>query len=409
MQTIVEKIISYHCKKELFAGDITNIPVHCAMASDTTAPQMIDSFYQMGGEEIHSDTELVLVLDHASPPPTERIANIHQQIRKFAAEKKCRLYDVGSGICHHLILENKHVEPGQVFVGADSHSCTVGATGAFAIGVGSTDLAAILKLGYTWIKVPQTIQVHIEGQVSERVCSKDIMLSLLKDIDPFDGIYKYFEFSGSFFTGLDLTGKIPFTNMLSELGAKGGIIPPSDLKNSNYKVDLFRSDREAAVFKRFRLNASEIRPQVAVPHHPQNVRNVEDLDTTPIQQAFIGSCTNTRIEDLQQAAAVLKGQKVHKKVRLLVSPASRKVYLEGLQDGTIATLSSAGATILPPGCGACVGTHLGVPGDGESVVSSANRNFRGRMGNPNANVFLASPATVAASAIKGEVTSPLLL
>jgi 3-isopropylmalate/(R)-2-methylmalate dehydratase large subunit len=397
--TIVEKLLGRKLGRAVRPGEYVFVPVDGAMASDTTAPQMIRAFEEMGGRKVWSPEKLSLVLDHAAPAPTEAIARLHQMIRTFAREQGCKLYETGDGICHHLMIDHGHVKRGDVFVGADSHTTTYGANGAFACGVGSTDLAAVAQTGVIWLRVPESVRVELHGSPRPGVSAKDVMLAVMGRLGPELCTYRAVEFGGSFFERSTLAGRIPFANMSAELGAKSGLVESPD-------GDACRPDLGARYAHVVELDVTGLAPQVAVPHAPHCNRDVQELVDVPISVAFLGSCTNTRIEDLREAAAVVRGRKLAPGVRFYVVPATRATLLEAIHDGTLATLTEAGATLLPSGCGPCVGTHLGVPGDGENVISAANRNFKGRMGNPKAHIFLASPATVAASALTGRIANP---
>lgn len=397
--TMVEKILYRKIGRRPQVGEYISAPVDAVMASDTTAPQMIRAFAAMGGAKVWDRERLFLVLDHAAPAPTAAIARLHQMVRAFAAEHGVRLYETGEGICHHLMLDNGHVRAGDLFMGADSHTCTYGAIGALACGVGSTDLAGVLLTGRIWLKVPPSLRIVLNGVPADGVVTKDIMLKIGADLGPRRCTYKVLEFGGSMISDIGLAAKIPFANMAAELGAKTAIL------ETNIDTAL-RPDANASYLEVLTYDVSKVTPQVARPHSPHAVTDADDLGDIPITYAFLGSCTNTRIEDLRQAAAVVKGRKVLPSVRFYVVPATRQTLLDAISDGTMATLTAAGATFLPSGCGPCVGTHLGVPGDGENVISAANRNFQGRMGNAQANIYLASPATVAASALTGKITNP---
>lgn len=397
--TIVEKILGLKLGRAVRPGEYVFVPVDAAMASDTTAPQMIRAFEEMGGRKVWSPEKLSFVLDHAAPAPTEAIARLHQMIRAFAREQGCRLYETGDGICHHLMIDHGHVKQGDVFAGADSHTTTYGAVGAFACGVGSTDLAAVALTGVIWLRVPESVRVDLHGSPRPGVSAKDVMLAVMGRLGPDLCTYRAVEFGGSFFERATLAARIPFANMSAELGAKSGLV-------ESLGGDACRPDPNARYVHVLDLDVSRLAPQVAIPNAPHDNRDVHELVDVPISVAFLGSCTNTRIEDLREAAAVVRGKKLAPGVRFYVVPATRATLLEAIQDGTLATLTEAGATLLPSGCGPCVGTHLGVPGDGENVISAANRNFKGRMGNPKAPIFLASPATVAASALTGRIANP---
>ena len=398
-QTVVQKILSRKLGRAVTCGEYIFVKVDGAMASDTTAPQMIQAFQAMGGKRIWDPQKLALVLDHASPAPNEKVARLHQLIRAFAKEQNCRLYETGAGICHHLMLDNGHVAADEVFIGADSHTCTYGAIGAFATGVGSTDLAAVLLTGKIWLRVPASIRLSLSGNPQLGVSSKDIMLSIVGQLGPDLCNYRSLEFAGDFFDRSSLAARIPFANMGAELGAKSSLI-------ENPASSCGLADADADYIYKLDVDVNHIKPQICVPHGPHNNRDVDDCVGIRIELAFLGACTNTRIEDLREAATVLRGQQVAEGVRLYIVPATRNTLLEAIRDGTMETLTAAGATFLPSGCGPCVGTHLGVPGDDENVISAANRNYRGRMGNPKANIYLASPATVAASAIRGKICNP---
>lgn len=404
-QTIVEKIISQHAGKKVYRGEITIVDVDMVMATDTTAPLTIQAFKKMGGEKVWDSEKMVLVIDHASPPPNQAIAILHDLMREFAKEQNVKLYDIGDGICHQLMVENYHVKPGQIVLGADSHTCTYGALGAFATGVGSTDLAGAMLTGNTWLKVPETIKVELNGELQAGVYAKDIILHLAGMFGIEGATYQAIEFTGETVKAMSLDSRMTMANMVIEMGAKAGLVDMAGLELP-YDYEPVTPDEGATYSKVVSIDVSEIEPRVAAPHSPDNVKPISEFEGTPIHQAFIGSCTNGRLEDLHEAAKILKGKKIDSNVRFLIAPASRKVYLDALADGTAQILTEAGATFLPSGCGPCVGTHLGVPGNGENVASSTNRNFQGRMGNPNSNVYLGSPSFVAASALKGKITSP---
>lgn len=404
-KTIIEKIVSDHSGKEVFAGDLTVVDVDFLMASDTTAPLAIKAFQNMGGEKIWDSSKMVLVIDHASPAPNQHIASLHDMMREFAVEQDIKLYDVGDGICHQLMIENQHAKPGQLILGADSHTCLYGAVGAFSTGVGSTDLAGAMLTGKTWLKVPETILIEINGELQKGISAKDIVLHVVGQVGIQGATYDAIEYAGSTIEKLSLDSRMTIASMSIEMGAKAGIIHTTGL-SMPYDFDHILPDKDAQYKRVIPINALDITPQVAIPHSPDNVKSIGTLDEVYIQQAFIGSCTNGRLEDLHAAAHILKGKKVHPKVRLLIAPASRQVFLDALNDGTVATLTAAGATFLPSGCGPCVGTHLGVPGNNEVIASSTNRNFQGRMGNRNSNIYLGSPAFVAAAALNGKIVNP---
>jgi 3-isopropylmalate/(R)-2-methylmalate dehydratase large subunit len=404
-QTITEKILSSHAGKSVYADELTVVTVDGIMASDTTAPLAIKAFKEMGGTQVFDKSKTFMVLDHAAPAPNERIGNLHKKIREFATEQGCTLYDVGEGICHQLMVENQHVKPGDLFIGADSHTVSYGCLNAFATGVGSTDLAGVMLTGKIWLKVPRTIKIVLNGRLQAGVSAKDVILFLAKHITIEGATYQAIEFSGPIIERMMLPSRFTMCNMVIEMGAKNGICHPKGLQLP-YDWTPVEPDEDAIYERILTFDLSNLRPQIAFPHSPDNVHDIDAALGTPIQYAFIGSCTNARLEDLQIAAQILKGKKINNQVRLLVSPASNQVFMDALADGTAQTIMAAGGKFITSGCGPCVGSHLGVPGDGETVLSSTNRNFKGRMGNANAYVYLGSPAVVAASALKGEITLP---
>ncbi len=403
MPTLSERILSQHANTSVSSGDIAIVNVDAVMATDATAPFALKAFKEMGGDKVWNKDKAFLIIDHASPAPNERVANLHKLMRDFAREQGIKLYDVGAGICHQLMVENQHVKPGDLFLGADSHTPTYGALGAFAVGVGSTDLAGVLRTGKTWLKVPQTVLFTLNGKLSKGVSAKDIILFLIQKTGVEGAVYEAIEFNGTAVEAMTLASRMVLTNMVAEMGAKTGLVDTKGL-HLPYPFEHQYVDESANFRAKFTFDVSTIRPQIAKPHSPDNVVPIDELIGTKIDAAFIGSCTNSRLEDLQSAAEVLRGQKLA--VRLIIAPASKAVFDEALKDGTIQTLTEAGAVFITSGCGPCVGTHLGVPGDGETVISSTNRNFQGRMGNPKSNIYLASPAVVAAAAVAGEIVDP---
>jgi 3-isopropylmalate/(R)-2-methylmalate dehydratase large subunit len=405
-QTIAEKILSKHAGKKVYAGELCIVPVDGCMATDTTAPLAIKAFKEMGGTQLADKNKFHLIIDHAAPAPNERIANLHTLMRNFAKEYGCSLYDIGSGICHQVMVDNQKVKPGDIFMGADSHTPTYGALNAFACGVGSTDLAAVMLTGKIWLKVPQSIKVILHGKkLQPGVSGKDLVLEVVKQLTISGATYQSVEYHGEAVEQLSLSQRMVLCNMVAEMGAKTGIVSPKGLQLP-YAFDPIDADDDALYSRIIDIDAAAIQPKIAIPNSPDDVHDVQKYVGTKINYAFIGTCTNGRLDDLQAAAKILKGQKIAEGVRMVIAPASKQVLIDALQDGTIQTLVEAGATIINSGCGPCVGSHEGVPGDGEIVISAANRNFKGRMGNPNASIYLASPATVAMSALYGQITNP---
>lgn len=405
-QTIVEKILSSHSGTTCMAADICVARVDGAMASDTTGPMAIRSFEEMGGERLWDPERCYLVIDHAAPAPNERIANLHVMMRRFSEKYGARLFDAGKGICHQLLIEKSIARPGGIIIGADSHTCSYGAVGAMGVGVGSTDLAAVLITGKIWLKVPETIKIVVDSQLSPGVYSKDLMLHIVGKLGIAGATYCALEVSGDAISNLSLSSRIVMANMMVETGAKTGFISTEGLSELDTASSVFPDD-DAEYTKVIHIDAAVIPPTVSSPHSPDNTGDIAGVIGTPVDYAFIGSCVNGRLEDLQVAAAILKDRKINTSVRLVIGPASESVFQAAVVDGTVETLLKAGAVFIPPGCGPCVGTHNGVPGDCETVISAANRNFKGRMGNPKARIYLASPAVVAVSALAGVITNPL--
>jgi len=411
-QTITEKIISNHCDKEVRAGEIVIARVDFAIAQDGTAPLAIDVFKKMEQEKVSSPDKIAFFIDHSAPPPSKDISSLHKLMRDFAKKQHIRLYDVGAGVCHVVTPEEGHVCPGDLVVGADSHTCSYGALNCFATGVGSTDFAAVMASSKIWLRVPESIKIILSGKIPPGVYSKDIILYLVGEISSRGAVYKSIEFEGEVVESLSVEARFTICNMVVEMGAKAGLMQVDEKVKEwlrgriEREVNPVAPDPGASYEEVLEYNISNISPQVASPHSVDNVRPVEEAEGTPIQQAFLGTCTNGRLEDLKVAASILNGKKVHPDVRLIVAPASKRVYLEALKEGIISQLIKAGAAVVTPGCGCCVGTHNGIPADGENVISTANRNFKGRMGNPNAFIYLASPATVAASSLEGKITDP---
>ena len=404
-QTIAEKIISTHVGHDVYRDELVVASVDRTMASDTTAPLAIKAFEAMGGLQVWDHERCVLVIDHAAPAPNERIANLHTMMRGFAAAQQCTLFEIGEGICHQLMVEKAIVRPGQLVIGADSHTCTYGAVGAMGAGVGSTDLAAVWLTGQIWLRVPRTMKIEVDGTLKPGVQGKDLILYIIGKTGVAGATYRSMEFCGSAMVDLPLSERMTIANMAIEAGAKTGFV---DLKGLElpYDFEPVYADDDAVYESKLKISAADVTPMLSQPHSPDQVVPVAEQAGEPVQYAFIGTCVNGRLEDLHIAAKILKGRRVDGKTRLIIGPASRQVFRDAVNDGTVEILSAAGATFIPPGCGPCVGTHNGIPGNGESVISAGNRNFKGRMGNPEARIYLASPATVAASAIEGKITDP---
>ena len=413
--TLAEKILSEKVGHTVKAGDIVVTTVDVAAAQDGTGPlaarQVEELTKQLNIDKLRAP-EVIFFIDHAAPSPRKELSNDHKYLREFTKKYGVKLSDVGEGVIHQRLVE-EFVKPGDVVVGADSHTTTSGALCAFATGMGSTDVAVAMTLGKTWLKVPESIKVIYKGKMPPNVYSKDIMLYLIGMIGADGATYKALEFGGPVIEQMSMEERFVLSNMAVEAGAKVGLIA-SDSKTREYlemqgRGDEWRSiaaDEDAEYEKIIEIDVSELEPQVAFPHRVDNVHPVSEAKGIKVDQVYIGTCTNGRITDLRVAAKILEGKKVHPDVRLIVVPASRQVFLQALKEGLIEIFVKAGATVLGPGCGPCVGVHEGVLADGEVCLSSQNRNFKGRMGNPEGFIYLASPAVCAVSATKGEITAP---
>ena len=411
-KTLAEKILSLKSHGEAKAGDVVISDVDLAFVQDATGPLTVRQFREIGFKALAKPQQTVIFLDHAAPSPSQQLSNDHILLRRFAGQTGCRIYDVGEGICHQLVAES-FANPGDVIVGADSHTVTAGALGAFATGMGSSDVAVAFALGKTWFRVPESLLIEIDGTFPPGVYAKDLVLYLIGQIGADGANYRALEFGGDAVARMTMSQRLTVANMGVEAGAKVGLFPSDritrDFLREHGRVGKYRplsADAGANYEQVIAVNLNQLEPMVSLPHAMDNVRPVAQVKGVKIQQTFIGTCTNGRTEDLAVAAEILKGKKRHAGTRLLVAPASKQVLIQAMEKGYIQSLIGAGAIILPPGCAACLGLHQGVLGDGEVCLSTANRNFRGRMGNPEAMIYLASPATAAASAIRGEITDP---
>jgi len=412
-KTIAEKILSHHAGQDLKAGDFAVCNIDFCFGQDGTSGIIVDRFRALGIKEAFDRGKFAIVIDHSAPSPNMGVSAVHKKLRDFSSEKGLLLYDIGCGVCHQVIPENGHVLPGDLVLGADSHTCTYGALGALSTGVGSTDLAISLACGKNWFKVPQSIKIVVHGKLGRGVYSKDLILHIIGDLKADGATYQSVEFYGSCIDALSMDARFTICNMGVEMGAKFSVIPADKKtlawlsgRNKIRKPNPQHADKDAVYSLVKEYDASRIGPQLAKPHTVDNNAAVEELVGTHIDEAYLGTCTNGRLEDLEIAAGMLRGRRVSKDVRFIVAPASRKIYLQAMKKGLIGILVQAGASVVTPGCGPCVGTHNGVPSAGEVVVSSANRNFKGRMGNPESFIYLGSPATVAASAIEGRIVDP---
>ncbi|HOB18496.1 MAG TPA: 3-isopropylmalate dehydratase large subunit [Candidatus Methanoculleus thermohydrogenotrophicum] len=411
--TIAEKIFSQHCGRAIRAGDVVMAPVDAAMIHDITGPLAIRIFREMGGKQVFDPERIIMLFDHQVPADSIPAAENHVFMRRFAEEQGIHNYDLHEGICHQVVMEKGRAAPGEIIVGTDSHTCTYGAAGAFATGIGSTDMGFVLKFGALYFRVPESIRIEVSGTFDRRVGAKDLILSLVGDIGADGATYKALEFTGRTMQEMDMAGRMTCANMAIEMGAKVGIVPPDattwDYIATRREVEPFdlAGDEDAEYIERRRYDVTDLAPRVAVPHNVDNVVDVTDVAGTKIDQVFIGSCTNGRYEDLAEAAEVLGSAGAFaKSVRVIIIPASRTEYLKALRAGLIEQFVEAGALVEAPCCGPCMGGAFGLLAPGEVSLSTSNRNFRGRQGSAQASVYLASPATAAASALYGEITDP---
>ncbi|RJP29215.1 MAG: 3-isopropylmalate dehydratase large subunit [Candidatus Omnitrophota bacterium] len=411
-QTIAEKILSSHSQRLLKAGDFAICKVDFTFGQDGTSSIIIDRVKELGLNKL--ETDFCMVIDHSAPSPSEGVSRVHKKMRQFGLDYNQKLFDIGCGVCHQVIPQSGRILPGDLVLGADSHTCTYGALGIFSTGVGSTDISITLATGKNWFKVPETIKIVVKGNIPKGIYAKDIILYIIKKVGADGATYKAIEFGGPVINKIDMDGRFTMCNMVVEMGAKAGFMPQDDktitwLKNQIKgikKIERIYADKNAKYCQTLEFDISKIKPQVAAPHQVDNVKDIGNFSKVKVDEAFLGTCTNGRLSDLKAAAKILSSRKVAKSVKMIVAPVSKEIYLEALSQGIIDTFIKANAVVIAPGCGPCVGTHCGIPSDGDNVISTANRNFIGRMGNPKAFIYLASPATVAASAIEGRIADP---
>ena len=408
--TISEKILSRKSRSDARAGDLVVCDVDCALGTDGSTPMALDYFEQMGGRAVRHPERIVFALDHYVPPSSPKTRQLHHLMQAFAATHAIKLHEAGEGIGHQLIVETGRALPGSLVVGADSHAVTYGALNSFATGIGSSDLAAILLTGQIWLRVPESIRVTLTGHLSAGVYPKDIALALAGRLRADGAAYQALEFAGDGVASLDLEDRLVLSNLAVEMGAKNGIFP-ADAKTAAYlagrtdcKFQPVAADADAVYVQEVTLDLASLVPQVALPHLVDQVAALETVAATPVQMVFLGTCTGGRLRDFHQARDVLvAGGGVAPGVQLVVTPASRAVLDAMRADGTYDDFVRLGASFVSPGCGACCGTCGVIPGDGVNVVSTANRNFKGRMGNGAASIYLASPASCAAAAVSGMI------
>ncbi|MDO4961100.1 MAG: 3-isopropylmalate dehydratase large subunit [Eubacteriales bacterium] len=410
-KTIVEKILGNNAGRDVKPGDIVTVKVDYVMLDDIMMPFIVSKFKEMGFTKVWDPKRAVIICDHLVPASQVDDTRAYHISCDFAAEQGIPNLHTSDGICHQLMTEAGYVKPGHVVFGTDSHTTTYGCVGAFSTGIGYTEMASILGTGELWVRVPATIKVNITGKLSENVMAKDVILKIIGDLTAAGATYKALEFTGDTVENMSVSSRMSMTNMAIEAGAKCGLFAP-DAKTAEYcgiELDDFqkslKGDEDAVYEKVLNYRAEDFVPSVAVPSNVDHVVPISELGDVTVDQVFLGSCTNGRLEDLHEAAAILKGKKVAPFVKFIVTPASRKIYKEALDDGTLGILLDAGAVITHPGCGLCCGRTGGIMTDGEVVVATNNRNFLGRMGTSKVKIYLASPKTAAASALAGKIVS----
>ncbi|MDD1668380.1 MAG: 3-isopropylmalate dehydratase large subunit [Methanomicrobiales archaeon] len=410
--TIVEKIFSRGCRREIRAGEVVMARVDAAMIHDITGPLAIQKFREMDGKRVFDPKKVIMLFDHQVPADSIPAAQNHIFMRMFAEEQGIENLDLNEGVCHQVVEERGLAAPGEIVVGADSHTCMYGATGAFATGIGSTDMGFVLKFGALYFRVPETIRLEVKGTFPDRVGPKDLILSIAGDIGADGATYRALEFTGETMEGMGMAGRMTCCNMAVEMGAKAGIVPPDKITweylkgRRSMEPFALAGDPDAAYLEERSYEVRDLGPQVAVPHNVDHVVDVGDVEGTHVDQVFIGSCTNGRFEDLKEVAEVMGDRKFAKGLRVIIIPASRLEYLKALRAGFIERFVEAGALVEAPCCGPCMGGAFGLLGPGEVSLSTSNRNFKGRQGSADAKVYLASPATAAATAMTGEITDP---
>ncbi|MGN0175787.1 MAG: homoaconitase large subunit [Methanobrevibacter sp.] len=412
---ITEKILSQRAGHEVTPGEIIEIPVDLAMSHDGTSPPAIKTFEKIA-EKVWDPEKIALIFDHNVPANTIGSAEFQEVCRDFIKKQNItKNYIHGEGICHQVVPEMGLVEPNMVIVGADSHTCTYGAFGAFSTGMGATDLAMIWATGKTWFMVPEAIKMEIEGELNPSIAPKDIILNIIGDIGIAGATYKTAEFCGETIEKMGVEGRATMCNMAIEMGAKNGIMEPNRevidyvcqrTGKKESELSIVKSDEDAIYSKEMHFDITDMEPQIACPNDVDNVKGISQVEGTFVNQCLIGSCTNGRLSDLKDAAELLEGNKIHNDTRLLIFPASREIYKQSIELGYIDTFIDAGAIICNPGCGPCLGAHMGVLSEGEACISTTNRNFKGRMGDTKSSVYLSNSKVVAASAIKGVITDP---
>ena len=405
-QTLVEQILSHAVGRPVRPGELIIVRPDVIMGHDSLTPSVIDIMHQqLGVPHVHDPAQVVLVMDHVAPASTVQTANAQNRVRRFAAEQGVCLFEVGRGICHQVLVEEQIARPGRIVIGTDSHSTAYGAVGALGTGMGSTDIALAMATGQTWMRVPPTVRVRFSGRLRPHVSAKDIALKLNKELGIAGATYSAVEYLG--LEWMPLEGRQTLASMAIELGAKAGLFPPDGEVAERFDVpDWLFVDETAEVSAEYTIHLDNLEPQVALPPRVDDVAEVGELLGTAVNVIFLGTCTNGRYEDMRCAADILRGKQIAPTVRFIVTPASRQELQRAIADDTLNTLLEAGATLTTPGCGPCMGRHQGTLGEGDVCLSTGNRNFKGRMGHPTSQIYLASPAVAAASALTGRITDP---
>ena len=405
-QTLSEQILSHAAGRPVHAGELVVAAPDVVMSHDSLTPSIIRIMREeLGVQNVRNPEQLVMVLDHVAPASTVGTANAQNQVRRFAAEQGVRLFDVGRGICHQVLVEEQIAGPGKIVLGSDSHSTGYGAVGAFGSGMGSTDVALIWATGRTWLRVPETVRVQVNGRFNPGVDAKDLALKICQRLTISGANYAAVEYHG--LDWLDLPGRQTLASMAVEVGAKAGIVPPTGVVADQFAVpEWLFVDPGAGYAHSVTIDLGDLEPQIALPHAVDQVVDLSQVAGRAVSVVFLGTCTNGRYEDMRQAAEILRGRRVSSSVRMLVTPASSREMARAAEDGTLLALVEAGAILTTPGCGACMGRHQGTLGDEDVCLSTGNRNFKGRMGAPTSQIYLASPAVAAATAITGCITDP---
>ncbi|PKO13723.1 MAG: 3-isopropylmalate dehydratase large subunit [Chloroflexi bacterium HGW-Chloroflexi-10] len=405
-QTLTEQIFSHALSRKVHPGEIVVVRPDVVMSHDSLTPGIIDILQnEFGKSNVYDPQQLVFSFDHVAPASTVGTADSQNRVRAFARDQNIRLFDVGRGICHQVLVEEGIAQPGFIVMGADSHSTSYGAVGAFGSGMGSTDVAVIWATGKTWLRIPETLRIIVHGRFRPGVGPKDLALKIGRVLTISGATYEAIEYHG--LDWLPLNGRQTLSSMAVELGAKAGIVPPTgEIDHRFITPDWLFVDPQAHYVRTLEIDLEDLEPQIALPHAVDNVVDIARITGTAIHEVFLGTCTNGRYEDLREAAEILRGRQVSANVRLIITPASRMELMRAMQDDTLTTLVAAGAVLTTPGCGTCMGRHQGTLGKNDVCLSTGNRNFRGRMGDPTSQIYLVSPSVAAASALTGVVTDP---